>query len=232
MNVLIIEKDMKYCNKLIKIIGNSINLKFCMISTYYDEIENSINEFEFNIIFIDFDLLNDFKYILEKYNDIIMIIYSGNDIKLEYSYINKKDKPDEIILKITNFLNNSMLNYNLTSEIKRELKYLGYNPKYYGTKYLLDAIYILIENQLFDCKDNLEKEIYPIIAKKYGKTVNSIKCNIINATDIMVYECEEGKLLEYLGYYDFSKPGPKKIIESIILKISKNNIIKNSFKGF
>ena len=216
---------MKYCNKLIKIIGNSINLKFCMISTYYDEIENSIDEFEFNLIFIDFDLLDNFKHVLEKYNDIVMIIYSGNNLKLKRSYINKTDSSDEIILKITNFLNNSMLNYNLKAEIERELKYLGYNPKYYGTKYLLDTIYILIENHLFDCKDNLEKEIYPIIAKKYGKTINSIKCNIINATDIMVYECEEEKLLEYLGYYDFSKPGPKKIIESIIVKIFNRNKI-------
>ena len=225
MNVLIIEKDMKYCNKLIKVIGSSFNLKFCIISSYYDEIENIVDEFDFNLIFMNRDLIDNFRFILRKYSDITMFINSDKEVISNFTYLNKIDNSDEIVSKITKFLNNSMMNCDLKLEIKSELRYLGYNPKYYGTKYLLEAIYILIENEIYNYNGNLEKKIYPIIAKKYGKTVNSIKCNIINATDIMIYECEEEKLLEYLGYYDFSKPGPKKIIESIILKISKKNKI-------
>lgn len=216
---------MKYCNKLIKVIGSSFNLKICMISSYYDEIENIVDEFDFNLIFMNRDLIDNFRFILRKYSDITMFINSDKEIISNFTYLNKIDNSDEIISKITKFLNNSMMNCDLKLEIKSELRYLGYNPKYYGTKYLLEAIYILIENKIYNYNSNLEKKIYPIIAKKYGKTVNSIKCNIINATDIMIYECEEEKLLEYLGYYDFSKPGPKKIIESIILKISKKNKI-------
>ena len=216
---------MKYCNKLIKVIGSSFNLKFCIISSYYDEIENIVDEFDFNLIFMNRDLIDNFRFILRKYSDITMFINSDKEIISNYTYLNKIDNSDEIVSKITKFLNNSMMNCDLKLEIKSELRYLGYNPKYYGTKYLLEAIYILIENEIYNYNGNLEKKIYPIIAKKYGKTVNSIKCNIINATDIMIYECEEEKLLEYLGYYDFSKPGPKKIIESIILKISKKNKI-------
>ncbi len=216
---------MKYCNKLIKVIGSSFNLKFCIISSYYDEIENIVDEFDFNLIFMNRDLIDNFRFILRKYSDITMFINSDKEIISNYTYLNKIDNSDEIVSKITKFLNNSMINCDLKLEIKSELRYLGYNPKYYGTKYLLEAIYILIENEIYNYNGNLEKKIYPIIAKKYGKTVNSIKCNIINATDIMIYECEEEKLLEYLGYYDFSKPGPKKIIESIILKISKKNKI-------
>lgn len=216
---------MKYCNKLIKVIGSSFNLKFCMISSYYDEIENIVDEFDFNLIFMNRDLIDNFRFILRKYSDITMFINSDKEVISNFTYLNKIDNSDEIVSKITKFLNNSMMNCDLKLEIKSELRYLGYNPKYYGTKYLLEAIYILIENEIYNYNGNLEKKIYPIIAKKYGKTVNSIKCNIINATDIMIYECEEEKLLEYLGYYDFSKPGPKKIIESIILKISKKNKI-------
>ena len=99
--------------------------------------------------------------------------------------------------------------------IKDELKYLGYNPKYYGTEYLIEAIYILYTNGI-DGDDNLKKVVYPIIAKKYNKTIQNIKCNIINSTNMMVYECEENKLLEYLGFFDYYKPGPKKIIEAVL----------------
>ena len=80
--------------------------------------------------------------------------------------------------------------------IKDELKYLGYNPKYYGTKYLIDVIYILFKSNDEYYDDNLKKTVYPIIAKKYKRSVLNIKCNIINATDIMVYECEEKKLIQ------------------------------------
>ena len=112
--------------------------------------------------------------------------------------------------------------------IKDELKYLGYNPKYYGTKYLIDVIYILFKSNDEYYDDNLKKTVYPIIAKKYKRSVLNIKCNIINATDIMVYECEEKKLIQYLGYYEYVKPGPKKIIEAILNKLRKN-FPKNSF---
>ncbi len=226
MNVLIIEKDMKYCNKLIKVIGNNFDLKFCMISSHYEEIENGLKEFDFNLIIIEYELIDEFKSILEKYSNIVMVIYSDKG-KNEFNnlYINKTDSPEEVLSKLMSLLNNNIINYSLKLEIKNELKYLGYNPKYCGTKYLFETIYILLNNEQYNYNDNLEKDIYPIIAKRYGKSVNTIKCNIINATDMMVCECEENKLLEYLGYYDFSKPGPKKIIESIVLRLSKENKI-------
>lgn len=103
--------------------------------------------------------------------------------------------------------------------IKDELKYLGYNPKYYGTKYLIDAIYILFKND--NEYNNLKKVVYPVIATKYRKSIQNIKCNIINATNIMVYECDEKKLIQYLGYYDYAKPGPKTIIEAVLSKLRK-----------
>lgn len=226
MNVLIIEKDMKYCNKLIRVIGNNFDLKFCMISSHYEEIENGLKEFDFNLIIIEYELIDEFKSILEKYSNIVMVIYSDKG-KNEFNnlYINKTDSPEEVLSKLMSLLNNNIINYSLKLEIKNELKYLGYNPKYCGTKYLFEVIYILLNNEQYNYNDNLEKDIYPIIAKKHGKSVNTIKCNIINATDMMVCECEENKLLEYLGYYDFSKPGPKKIIESIVLRLSKENKI-------
>ena len=39
--------------------------------------------------------------------------------------------------------------------------------------------------------NNLKTKIYPIVAEKYGVNIQNIKCNIINATDIMICECEE-----------------------------------------
>ncbi len=219
MNVLIIEKDIRCCDKIIKVLNKSFNLKFCVISSYYDEIDNFIKRFNFSIILIDNDLKNDFKDMLKKYSNIMIIINSKESRKKDdYIYVDETDSSEDIILKINKILN--LDNFTLRDKIKSELKYLGYNPKYYGSKYISEAIYhILTHKEKYTYESNLEKDVYPIIAKKYNKSVNTIKCNIIHATDIMICECEENKLLDYLGYYDFSKPGPKKIMESIILKL-------------
>ena len=96
---------------------------------------------------------------------------------------------------------------------------MGYNLSYCGTKYLIDSIYYAYkEGEFFD--GNLTRKIYPIVARKYSKTCNNIKCNITRATDMMFYECEETKLLKYLKFQVISKPGTKLIIEAILNKIN------------
>lgn len=115
-----------------------------------------------------------------------------------------------------------IINEQIQNNIKHELSYLGYNPNNYGTLYIMEAIYILyinINNNNFNC--NLIRNVYPIIAKKYNKTIINIQSNITNATNSMVCECEEEKLLKYLGYYSFSKPGSKRIIETVLTKLQR-----------
>lgn len=101
------------------------------------------------------------------------------------------------------------------SKIIKELKKLNYNFSYKGTEYLVYSI-IVAYNLKKDSYD-LQYEIYPIVAKKYDESINNIKCNITNATDKMYYDCEEKILFEYINCN--SKPGPKKIIHTVLQKI-------------
>lgn len=106
----------------------------------------------------------------------------------------------------------------IRTKIKQELKKINYNFSYKGTTYLLETIYVLYNLDVnSDC--NLEKDIYPIVAKRFNRSANNIKCNITNSTDKMCYDCDEKKLVRYLGDYKFSKPGPKRIIFAILNKI-------------
>lgn len=83
---------------------------------------------------------------------------------------------------------------------------------------MIETIYLLyISEDYYD--DNLEKDIYPIVAEKYGKTAHNIKCNIINATNMMTLECEEEKIMNYLKFNAPYKPGPKTIIFEILNRI-------------
>lgn len=102
--------------------------------------------------------------------------------------------------------------------IKSNLIKLKYNFNYIGTDYLIETIYYLYCSKLY-YKFCLETDVYPIIANRYGTVVNTIKSNIINATDKMFYDCDEKVLKRYLGKCTLTKPGPKKIIKAILLNI-------------
>ena len=226
INILIIEDDINYCQKIINNLNQTNNnIRVFAILTDIDDIINTLSKGKIDIILLDIDLANKVYKQIKKYEKSIVLMlniyYPKNKIK-EFSnifeYFYKNASIQEINNKIKKIID--LKSNNIKTEIQKELYYLGYNPKYNGTKYLIEAIYILYTKGNY-IDDNLEKEIYPIIAKKHYKSINNIKCNIINATDTMVCECEENKLVEYLGFYNYSKPGPKKIIGTVLNKLHK-----------
>lgn len=115
------------------------------------------------------------------------------------------------------FLEKSSKEY-VKSRIREELIKLNYNFKYTGTIYLVETIYLLYSQKKY-YKFSLESEVYPIIAKEYNCSVNTVKSNIVNATDKMCYDCEENKLARYIGKYKITKPGPKQIAKSVLKRI-------------
>lgn len=102
----------------------------------------------------------------------------------------------------------------LRTRIKEELKSLKYNYSYKGTKYLEESIYLLYKKGYE--KDNLSKDIYPIIAKKYNAKIQTVKCDIIQASAISYYECEQEKMEEYFGLELNSKPKTKDIMFAVM----------------
>lgn len=174
-----------------------------------NSIKKNISPYSIIIVsdeFIDKDKFNS-KYIYEcvkyKENNFKDIIYTTNalaNIKTNPKLINCEETIVEDVIK---------------GKIKNELKYLGYNPSYIGTKYLIDVIYILYCSDNY-YNNNLEKDVYPILARKYNRSINNIKCNIINSTNSMYYDGEEERLMNYLKEFSLPKPGPKKIILAIL----------------
>ena len=104
--------------------------------------------------------------------------------------------------------------------IINELVYLGYDLSLFGTRYLLEGLYIIINKDLID-SINLKSEIYPIIAKKYNTTENNIKCSINYANTIMYWHCSKSKFESDFKVFDNTRPSTKKILYSIISNVEK-----------
>lgn len=127
----------------------------------------------------------------------------------------KKIKKDKTLSFFTLFKISTL--DNLKKQINIELNALHYNLSHNGTRYLSEAIlqvYLKGED-----KDNLTKDIYPIIAQKYHTTVNNVKTSILQASNYSFYECTNDEILMYFKFHSVSKPNTKTIIFTIICKL-------------
>ena len=98
--------------------------------------------------------------------------------------------------------------------VVNELVELGYKEKYKGTQYLADAVmqvYLHKERII----NNFQKDIYPVLSKKYGKTILNIKSSINKATETMYYDGDIEKLEQYFQCESDMKPTTKNIVLTI-----------------
>lgn len=244
-NILIITKDMNYFKCLMNRIHKDIkNVMICSIASTDKEIAYSLLNYNIDLVLIDatyehYKELEMNKVITKGKLKKSIILISDCEVdeiyiassKYLYDYVIKSTDLATVIQKtkilvhtkesLEIFDRDKVKEALLREKIKKELLYLGYKNSHKGTKYMIDAIYLLATlKEYYD--NNLERDIYPIISKKYGKSVNSIRGCIGFATETMTYECEEEKLKEYLDIKEYEKPGGKKIVEVILSKLSQN----------
>ena len=225
-NILVYIEDVEYCKNIVNNLSMSNeNIRICCILNKIEELNliNDIHTIDIYIFFIDnicnnklLDTIKNFPYF-----DSLILIFKNKNLfqngKIQYIFKNKDINSD--IKLLNNIIKQKKNKLYIKSKIERELIILGYKSFYIGTRYLVDAIYLLYTYNTPNIV--LEKDIYPIIAQKYNKSVNNIKCNIINATNIMYYDCDEKKLDNYLKTP--FKPSPKKVISMVTYYLRRSN---------
>lgn len=234
LNLLIIDKNINNSKLLLNYISeNSYQVRVHSIASNLAEGIKILNTGLIDITLINVDdNINSIIHSLhtvsnsffEKYRKSIIVLSKNIDNVSSnsyiYEYVSSNEDISMIFLKINEIakskktqLNNSIL----LGKINRELEYIGYNLSYNGTKYLSECIALIYNN--YDSSENLSKNIYPIIAKKYHKTVNNIKCNITSATNSMYYECDEERLKNYFNFYTSARPKPKLVVYTVLNKL-------------
>lgn len=237
-NLLIIEDDFIYSHFILNSIGKEIqNVRIYNVVSTGKEAINIIREGKVDIIIMNFELpdmsgqdIIDFisKNNMNEYKLSIIIHTNRTNIlkdimKNEYifGYFSKANCIDFLLTEIKNLVKEKQNQKSIETieyKIKNELKKLKLNFSYVGTKYLYECICeCYYRNIIYDI--NLNKDIYPIISKKYNKRIDSIKSNISKAITLMYYENEEKYLSNYFGYDILSRPKTKDIITKILFNI-------------
>ena len=235
MNILIMENDMVKCKKIVNYISKKTEkIRVCGIVNNERE---AISEFDLgkvDLFLFDLDKAKVVGYDLIKYITLKnlrkhrkSIIAITKDLKLAEllktnPFVNHcftKPVGLKVVYERIEEVANEKLNYTdekiIKERIKRQLDILSFNFSYNGTKFLQEILYEMYinKNKFYD---NLSRDIYPIIAKRHGKTVNTVKCDITQATKVMYYDCKEEVIMKYFNYKIPVKPRAKEVIFTIL----------------
>ncbi len=236
-NLLIMSENLLKTYTLVKNIMKEqkhINLFNNIFSNYIDAIQLIKSNIPDIILIVlkTYDEINSIdiiKYIdvnhLTKYDESIIVyiedgLIPANAIKNSYidSYINNMNQINDIIFnKRKEKIKNKQ---DILKKIQLEMEKLNFEFSYIGTKYLLECIFEIYLNKDYD-NINLNRDIYPIIAKRYNTSINNIKTNITQSYIKMIYNCSEDILENYLKIC-LGKQNPKKkeVINAILRNVS------------
>lgn len=107
----------------------------------------------------------------------------------------------------------------IKERISKLIMKMGYNFSHVGTKYLIETIEILYdENDLVMLK-SVEKKVYSILAKRHTRNVSTIKSDIIKATNFMNEQALMRKRRQEVFYESYEKLTPKGVINTVLLKL-------------
>lgn len=239
LNVLIIEDSLNHAKQIANAVSqNNLSTRIYCIANLAKEGIEMIKAGKADIILLDLKLpdmsgIDILAYIeknkIQKYENSIIIISAKlemikqvRDNPYIHSYISKPTNPKIILEKVNKILKEKNIQKNnqlLKKKIYMELKGLHYNFAYKGTNYLAETIIELYyRRDLY--VDNLKKDIYPIVAKKYQQKVDTIYCNIKQATKNMLLVCPKEIKKEYFSCHSYEQPKLKQIIFTILNKLS------------
>lgn len=246
INILIADDNIYYAKTLMNIINNENreDIKVTHIAIDGKETLDILKNNKIDIVLLDLKMpIYDGLYILnkleeeqkDKYKQSIIIIsgevemlYKINNQPFVYYAFDKLCSISKIVDKINELVedkNEEKRKNMIKNKIVKQLQYLNYNLSHKGTQYLIEAILLIYNIGDYDIL-NLKEDVYPIIAKRYNKSIHNIKCDINKANDYMYRVCKRERVRKYFKFFDDSKPTVKNVIYTILNKITKNTDIE------
>ena len=238
INILIADDNLDYATSLMNYINlKNESIRVCNIISDGNNVINFLNNYNnIDVVLLDYKMPSyNGKEILNQINNKIkykksFIIISGEfnearnlyDNEMVYTVMNKLVGLSTIYSTINELIihkEKRNLENDRKQKVIKELLYLGYDISHKGTSYLIDVINYIQNNQNKNL-DNLNRDVYPIIAQIHNVNVHNIKCYIARETNEMYLKCKTKRLQDYFSYAEDTKPNVKTVIYTIINKIA------------
>lgn len=239
LNLLIVDDNLRYVKSFVNyIIGQTQNIKIVSIATDGEEAIDMILKKDIDLITLDLKLPKcSGTQVIERISHMQkkpqIIVVSGeieliNQVRHNDMIVDIVNKGEDIVTiykkieKIAECKTIKEQRSNIERKVMNELLYIGFNPKHKGTRYMLEAIVYIYEQNNNRLLEQLERNVYKMIACMYNKSEKNIKDNIMNATECMYAETKSDILKMYFLNNINNverKPTPKIVISTVLGKI-------------
>ena len=212
IELFVLDNDLEFCKKLINNI--CMENKHIRISFITDNVKELSNFSNIDILIANLDYHSE----IEKYEICASnIIYISDKDNIKSGSITAFYKYNiDLIIKKIKSMSNKISDTQLDNLIYSEIKFLDFNFSHIGTSCISESIKLLCKTDTNYNDRNLEKDIYPLVGKKFNISSATVKGNINYATNKMLDECDKSRLSKYLGYNLSNRPGAKTIMCAVV----------------
>ncbi len=224
--VLIYSVDVPFFKEINACINHNSNIQV-QVCTSLSIFKESLEKTKYILVIIDIDDSIgslDYKYFSNlQINNIVLLYKSLDNVDervIDDTRFILKERSIENVKELLSYESSEGKESFLFTYAKRrvldEIKGLKFEVTNIGVQYLIDCVLLVKSN---DALYNLEKDIYPIVAKKYNVSANKVKWNIYSCINNMSRNNSVERINRYFGFTYNRTPTPKVLIFTIVNKI-------------
>lgn len=223
ITLLIVESDLRFAKSIIStVVRNNEKMRLIDIVTTTEEAITAIKKYKPHLLIINSDIADMDKLEKVSYKP-PFIAFTENPTKSAI----KKYFLKTIDMKLVNKRVKQIIAENNFAQTQERLitdfAKLKFNFSRIGTAYLMECIMYSYKHKHTFLYDNLEKNIYPVIAKKHNTTAVNVKWVIVKSINEMYdRNCTENTLNNIADYFYFKsgiKPTAKIILSTFLAKL-------------
>ena len=223
VTLLIGDPDLKFAKSIISnIVKNNERMRLIDITTTEEETIKAIKEYTPHIAIINTDMVNMdlFKKIEHKPS---IVPFTENDMKSAIKKYYLKNTNIKLIEKRVNELIRENDYAQTKEKVVNIFSKLKFNFSRSGTTYLMESILYSYEHKNSFIYENLEKYVYPEVAKKYNTSAVNVKWVIVKAINEMYNRnCTDNTLNTVADFFYFTnkvKPTAKVVLTTVLAKL-------------
>lgn len=226
LKLIIFNSNLNLVKNLCNLLVNEIsNLQLSGIANTENELQLLVEKVNPEIIMMTYtDFINS-NYSKKLNSNILKILFYNSRKNIKNSptklFLQETACKNEILESIQNFIFNYS-SFALRNRIIETLESFNFDFKLIGTTYLLDSILYCYENKTDYIFENLEKNVYPIIAKNFNTSNNNVKQSIVRTVNNMytnISPITHKYLSEYFKIDISEKATAKQLISTIVTRL-------------
>lgn len=223
ITLLIGDTDLDYAKKIISnVVKKNERLRLVDIVTSDNEALRAIKEYRPHLFVLNADVIDESKISKLEHAPKCIGFTENSDVSLVKKYL-MKDANIKLLEKRINKVITENDFYQTKERIVHDFAMLKFNFSRAGTTYLMESILYSYKHRTEFLHNNLEKMVYPAIAKKFHTTPEHVKWLIIKSINEMYdrnnFDNTLKEMSNYFYYNNKVKPTAKVIISIFIAKL-------------